>query len=192
MAHLYSRGCEYALRALRVMAQSPGKLATVTQLCERARVPEHFTRKMLQPLVKAGILRSARGPGGGFRLTREAGEIALLDVVSAIESTPRFDLCILGNSQCDDSDPCPLHHIWAPIKDAVMDMLRGRTVADLVGDDVVGDDGNGCEPVGRKCAPPQPIRPVELLPRSPGPKAVRGRDPRGSRITIAGVDRAGL
>ena len=132
MAHLYSRGCEYALRALQAMARDPDKPATIAALCQRAAVPEHFTRKMLQPLVKAGILKSARGPGGGFTFTREPHEIALLDVVSAIESGVRFDLCILGMNRCEDSNPCSLHHLWSPIKEAALQMLRSRSVADLI------------------------------------------------------------
>ena len=133
MAHLYSRGCEYALRALQALARDPGKPATVTQLCRRASVPEHFTRKMLQPLVKAGILKSARGPGGGFTFGREPHDIALLDVVLAIESGPLFEPCVLGMNACEDSDPCPLHHLWVPIRNAALNMLKHRSVADLDG-----------------------------------------------------------
>ena len=85
MTYLYSRGCEYALRALRAMVEQPRRVSTVSKLCEHAEIPEHFTRKMLQPLVRAGILRSARGPGGGFTFGREPAEISLMDVVCAIE-----------------------------------------------------------------------------------------------------------
>ena len=131
MTHLYSRGCEYALRALQVMVQEPQGCSTVGSLCRKAGIPEHFTRKMLQPLVRAGILNSSRGPGGGFTFTRSPEEIQLLEVVLAIESTPRFDLCILGMSKCDSDDPCPLHDIWAPIKEAAHSMLEEHSVADL-------------------------------------------------------------
>jgi len=131
MAHIYTRGCEYALRALQVMAEEPDRAATVVDLCERAGIPEHFTRKMLQPLVRDGILHSARGPGGGFTFGRPPEEITLLDVVNAIEQGPRIDRCILGYKQCDDTNPCPLHYVWAPIKLQALDMLAKCTIADL-------------------------------------------------------------
>lgn len=131
MTHLYTRGCEYALRALQVMAEEPNRAATVVELCERAAIPEHFTRKMLQPLVRAEILKSTRGPGGGFAFSRPPNEITLMDVVNAIESGPRIDRCILGYKQCDDADPCPLHYVWAPIKLQALAMLNNRTIADL-------------------------------------------------------------
>ena len=132
MTHLYTRGCEYALRALTVMAESPRRAATVVELCEKAEIPEHFTRKMLQPLVRANILKSTRGPGGGFTFGRDPKTITLMEVVEAIESGPRIDRCILGYRDCSDEDPCPLHHAWAPIKDRALKMLVERTVADLV------------------------------------------------------------
>lgn len=140
MTHLYTRGCEYALRALRIMAEEPKRAATVVDLCQRASIPEHFTRKMLQPLVRAGVLKSTRGPGGGFAFDRPPEEITLMEVVNAIESGPRIDRCILGNHECNDEVSCPLHSIWAPIKDQALAMLEQRTIADLV-------DADAHEPV---------------------------------------------
>ena len=131
------------------MVEQPRRVSTVSKLCEHAEIPEHFTRKMLQPLVRAGILRSARGPGGGFTFGREPAEVSLMDVVCAIESSPRFDLCILGSSTCDSENPCPLHDQWEPIKEAVREMLRDRSIADLAmeengpGHARSNDSGNG-------------------------------------------------
>lgn len=140
MTHLYSRGCEYALRALQVMVEEPRRCSTVGSLCRKAGIPEHFTRKMLQPLVRAKILKSSRGPGGGFTFTRDPAEIPLLDVVLAIESTPRYDFCILHNSHCDEQAPCPLHHMWAPIKEAAHRMLETHVVADLAANPALQSD----------------------------------------------------
>ena len=132
MSHLYSRGCEYALQALRALVEAPRSVCTVTQLCERADIPEHFTRKMLQPLVRAGILRSARGPGGGFTFGRDPSSISLMDVITAIEDNPRFEECILGAGGCDHRRPCPLHARWEPIQRAMRDMFESFSIADMV------------------------------------------------------------
>ncbi|MCA8959661.1 MAG: Rrf2 family transcriptional regulator [Planctomycetes bacterium] len=131
MTHLYTRGCEYAIRALQVLVTEPDRLMTVTEFCDRADIPEPFTRKMLQQLVRAGILDSRRGPGGGFTFAIDPNEISLMDVVVAIEGGPRTDQCVLGRHQCNDADPCPLHFDWAPIKAASIAMLETRTVSDL-------------------------------------------------------------
>ena len=131
MTHLYTRGCEYALRALQAMAAHPDESVTVVELCTIAQVPEPFTRKMLQQLVRAGMLKSVRGPGGGFRFAKDPAEVSLMEVVTIIENGTRIDRCVLGSKDCDDTSPCPLHYQWAPIKHAANQMLETKTIQDL-------------------------------------------------------------
>ena len=133
MTHLYTRGSEYGLLSLQVMLGEPSRLWKVPDICRTARTPEQFTRKVLQSLVKAGILESTRGPGGGFSFARDPADITLFEVVQAVEVKARFDLCILGLAECSEQEPCALHHLWAPIKKSALDMLRGRSVCDLAG-----------------------------------------------------------
>ncbi|MEM7164792.1 MAG: Rrf2 family transcriptional regulator [Planctomycetota bacterium] len=131
MTHLYTRGSEYALRALQEMAVEPDRRWTVADICEHVAIPEQFTRKVLQSLVRSGILTSIRGPGGGYSFAIPPETISLSSVIVSVESGPRFDLCILGYEHCSDLDPCPLHYFWAPIKNSALAMLKERTVADL-------------------------------------------------------------
>lgn len=131
MTHLYTRGCEYAIRALLALVADPDRRMTVPEFCERAEIPEPFTRKMVQQLARAGILLSKRGPGGGFELGRSADEISLMDVVIAIDERPRTDQCVIGRAECNDRNPCPLHDAWAPIKAASIRMLETQTLAKL-------------------------------------------------------------
>lgn len=131
MTHLYTRGSEYALRALQAMAAEPERRWTVSDICDQVSIPEQFTRKVLQNLVRTGILSSIRGPGGGYSFAMPPETISLSQVIVSVESGPRFDLCILGYEHCSDLDPCPLHHFWAPIKNSALGMLKERTVADL-------------------------------------------------------------
>lgn len=131
MTHLYTRGTEYGLLALQVMLEDPHRNWRVPEICDHSSTPEQFTRKILQSLVHSGILRSTRGPGGGFRFARPPEGIALFEVVQAVEDKARFDLCILGFAVCSETRPCALHYLWAPIKASALEMLRERTVADL-------------------------------------------------------------
>ena len=131
MTHLYTRASEYGLRALRAMMQDPDRSWRIVEICEEAEIPEQFTRKVFQVLVRAGLLNSTRGPGGGFRFAVNPGDIPLAEVIDAVESGPRFDQCILGFSECSDRDPCPLHYLWAPIKTSALKMLNESTVVDL-------------------------------------------------------------
>jgi Rrf2 family iron-sulfur cluster assembly transcriptional regulator len=127
MTHLYSRGIEYALRCLQLMAQNPAIPRTVVELCEEAQLPEHFTRKMLQPLVRAGYLKSNRGPGGGFVFAVPPEEITLKNVVEGIEGKSRKKYCLLGGTA-----PPPLEQRWSEIWDLSERLLETTTVADLI------------------------------------------------------------
>ena len=127
MTHLYSRGIEYALRCLQLMAQNPAIPRTVVELCEEAQLPEHFTRKMLQPLVRAGYLKSNRGPGGGFLFAVPPEKITLKNVVEGIEGKTRKKYCLLGGSA-----PALLDKRWTEIWDLSEQLLVKTTVADLI------------------------------------------------------------
>lgn len=127
MTHLYSRGIEYALRCLQLMAQNPAIPRTVVELCQEAQLPEHFTRKMLQPLVRAGYLKSNRGPGGGFLFAIPPEKITLKNVVEGIEGKTRQKYCLLGGSA-----PAPLDKRWTEIWDLSEQLLVKTTVADLI------------------------------------------------------------
>jgi Rrf2 family protein len=84
----FTSACVYALRALVYLARHrEGGFVRVEEI---AGAPsEGFLRKSLKPLVSAGVLRSARGPHGGFRLARPARSITLLEVVEAVEGPVR-------------------------------------------------------------------------------------------------------
>jgi len=87
-----TRACSYALHALVYMSEHDpgGRRGLASQEIARERgLPERFLLKVLKPLVGAGILGSARGPGGGYLLARPLGEISLLDVVEAVEG-PKY------------------------------------------------------------------------------------------------------
>ncbi|MBI2422722.1 MAG: Rrf2 family transcriptional regulator [Candidatus Hydrogenedentes bacterium] len=132
MFKLYSKGCQYALRALTfVIAEKSKDRFLAKDICEKAEIPEYFTRKVLQSLVQGGFLEAHRGPGGGYSLTREPAEITLLEVIKAVEGDDTFDHCILGFAECGRGNPCPLHHIWVDSKKALLENLSNTTLAQL-------------------------------------------------------------
>lgn len=132
MFKLYSKGCEYALKALTYAAsrRDTGRFQA-RDVCEKTDIPESFTRKVLQSLVQGGFLEAVRGPGGGYELTKPAAEISLLDVIEAVEGEDTFDHCVLGLPTCDANQPCPLHETWAGAKAQLLAQLERRTLQDL-------------------------------------------------------------
>lgn len=133
MFKLYSRGCEYALRALSFAATTNGEgRFKAREICERTGIPESYARKMFLALVHRGLLRAIRGPGGGYALTRPPGRITLLDIIQAIDGRDTFDHCVMGLETCESANPCPLHETWVRAKERLLAQLCQRTLEDLL------------------------------------------------------------
>lgn len=130
---LYSNACEYAIRALTYLAQTPpGQLTLLNDIAKTEDLPPAFLGKILQDLVRAGILRSARGPTGGYALAYPPAEITLLDIKEVVEGTAELERCAVGLNPCSDETPCPLHDTFKPLRQAIRRYLEETTVEELV------------------------------------------------------------
>ena len=110
---IYSRSAEYAIRAFVHLAQvQEGKYAMVKNIAEQEDIPAHFLAKILQQLARKGLLRSSKGPTGGFALRVEPTEIRLLDIVEALDGLAPYQQCASGLSECSDDMPCSMHDSW--------------------------------------------------------------------------------
>ena len=129
---IYSRSSEYAIRAFVHLAQTPdGKYAMVKTIAEQEDIPPHFLAKILQQLVRKGLLRSSKGPTGGFALRAAAHEIRLLDIVEALDGLETYGQCAAGHAECSDSTPCFMHDSWAALRSRIMEYLGRNTIADF-------------------------------------------------------------
>ena len=129
---IYSRPCEYALRALTyITVNSDSELIRTQEIAEAEGLPAPFLAKLLQQLARSGILVSVKGPKGGFGLARPPKEISLLEVVTAIDGEDGFMRCAMGLAECTDTAPCPLHDTWKPLRDQILDYMAGRSLANL-------------------------------------------------------------
>lgn len=129
---IYSRSSEYAIRAFVHLAQVPdGKYAMVKQIAEVENIPSHFLAKILQQLARKGLLRSSKGPTGGFSLRVPSDEIRLLDIVEALDGLSEYERCASGLTECSDDMPCCMHDSWKALRSRIMDYLGRNTIADL-------------------------------------------------------------
>jgi len=128
---IYSKPCEYAIRALAFLARFPGGTAQGTVIAEGEDLPSPVLGKVLQELVRKGLLESRRGPGGGFRLARKPQLITLRDVVAAIDGLDQFVECAVGLEGCSDESPCPLHDTWKGLRAEMLSYLEATTLADM-------------------------------------------------------------
>jgi len=129
---IYSKPCEYAVRALVFLARFPGRRAVQgTEIAKGEGLPAPVLGKVLQELVRKGLLDSRRGPGGGFRLARDPQLITLRDVVAAIDGLDQFAECAVGLEHCSDESLCPLHDTWKALRTHVINYLQETTLADM-------------------------------------------------------------
>lgn len=129
---IYSKACEYAIRALAYLARTKdGQSARAQEVSRAEKIPLPVLGKILQNLVRKGVLTSRRGPGGGFRLARRAELITLRDVVAAVDGLDHFHNCAAGLEMCGDEAPCPLHDSWKVIRTQILNDLETTTVAQM-------------------------------------------------------------
>lgn len=110
----------------------PGERLPVKIICEKADIPESFTRKVFQDLVNGGFLEASRGPGGGYSLAHDPNEISLLEVIEAVDGDDTFAPCIMGLPVCDAKKPCPVHATWSDAKAELIESLHSKTLQELV------------------------------------------------------------
>ena len=130
---IFSSASEYSIRALAELAAraEPGQPMLLEQIIAGTSLPRDFVAKLFQKLVKARILTSAKGRGGGFTLARTPHQITLMQIFTAIESPECLDRCVVGLEKCTDQMPCPQHDLFKPIRQRLKDYLNTTTLADL-------------------------------------------------------------
>ena len=127
-----TRASDYAVRIMIHLSSWPPN-ATIRQsdLSKSTDVSGHFLSKVLQQLVRARLIRSQRGSGGGYALAASAESVSLLDVVEAMEGPVRLNQCLDEEPSCDRKSWCPAHRVWAEAQAAVTNVLGGASIATL-------------------------------------------------------------
>ncbi len=126
---LFHRPTQVAFSASLYLALQPEGIAcSVREIAAALDVPAPYLSKVLRDLLRSRLLRSVRGPGGGMQLARAAREIYPWEVLSAIDPLDRFESCILGLQDCNESKPCPLHELWAPARASILHRLQTKNL----------------------------------------------------------------
>jgi len=127
-----TRASDYAVRVMIHLAALPPTFTVrQSELSKATEVSGHFLSKVLQQLVRAHLIRSQRGSGGGYALAVPAASVSLLDVVEAMEGPLRLNQCIGEDPSCERRSWCPAHQVWAAAQAAIVNVLGGASVASL-------------------------------------------------------------
>lgn len=132
---ILSRASEYAIRAMVYMAEKGGDSPTqLKDIAESEKIPFHFLAKTMQVLTRIRLVKSFRGPRGGFTLMKRPDQIYLYEIVNAFDAISQWETtCILGINPCSDEVICPIHEDWKPIREQIFKMFQEKTLTDLVG-----------------------------------------------------------
>jgi Rrf2 family protein len=129
---LLPQTAEYAVRAVLHIAAHQGDGAVrVRDTAQTLRVPRNYLSKTLYQLARAGVLISARGPCGGFRLAVPADELSLDRIISTFAAAGGRR-CLLGHGTCGETPDCAVHAQWAPIATQLREFFGATTIADLL------------------------------------------------------------
>lgn len=148
---IWSRSCEYAIRALAHLARRrDGTLVLARRVAEETGMPAPFVAKLMQTMARGGLLRSNKGPQGGFTLRRPAAKVTLMDVVEAIDGTDWCGRCPGGLPECRDDAPCGLHDGWKRVRSSIIDYLEGTSIADVAQPPAAGAKSKPTRRAGRR------------------------------------------
>lgn len=126
----YSQAANYALHTmLYFVSLPPGETVGVQQLAARQRLSPTYLSKILARLVKAGLIESSPGVNGGYRLTKNRGDISFLDVIQAIEGKASWFRCDAGF----EHSGCLIQEVMADAEGRMEAYLRERKLIELVG-----------------------------------------------------------
>jgi Rrf2 family cysteine metabolism transcriptional repressor len=128
-----SRRTDYATRALIALALEGDGPMKLEELARRTGAPQSVLEQLMPTMRTAGIVRSERGPAGGYRLNKTPEEITLERVVRLFQG----QLAPIGYATRSHPDTCPkfvadsLRDTWAEVRDATIEILEQTTFADL-------------------------------------------------------------
>ncbi|MBS2009917.1 MAG: Rrf2 family transcriptional regulator [Cyanobacteria bacterium SZAS TMP-1] len=128
---MISQTAEYALRAVVYLAKNPGTAFTSEQIAKATQVPAPYLSKVLQPLIKARLVQSQRGLGGGFFLEKKPEHVTILQVVNAVDPIERIETCPLGLEEHAGS-LCPLHKRLDEAVELIEEAFAKTTISELL------------------------------------------------------------
>lgn len=129
---LLSGTTQYAIRAtVHVAEHAASGPLRVDDIAAALDVPRNYLSKTLHQLVRAGVLRSGRGPRGGFQLAEPPGSLTLARVAAPFDDLAHRK-CLLGRATCTSRSPCSAHGHWEALSSAMLAFFGRTTIADLM------------------------------------------------------------
>jgi len=104
---------------------------TLADISQRQGISLSYLEQLFSKLRKRELVASARGPGGGYRLSRDANEINVAEVIAAVDEKVDATRCA-GQGNCQNGEECLTHQLWTDLSDQLYDFLNGISLGQLV------------------------------------------------------------
>ncbi len=134
---MLSNTSKYAIRAMIYLAlHTPAvKKMGIKQISEELDLPAPFLAKILQALAKNKLLKSNKGPNGGFSLAKDANKITLFEIIRIIDGNDIFDQCLISMRTChEEGTPCPIHARYEPVRNEIRKLFQEQNLGSLAED----------------------------------------------------------
>jgi Rrf2 family transcriptional regulator, iron-sulfur cluster assembly transcription factor len=130
---LLSTKGRYAVMAIvEVARQVDAKPLSLADISSRLELSLAYLEQLFMKLRRKGLVRSVRGPGGGYVLGREAGAISIGEVMAAVEEPVRMTRCATFEDGCVASRRCSTHHLWDALGVHIGQFLAAASLADVL------------------------------------------------------------
>ncbi|MBP7881496.1 MAG: Fe-S cluster assembly transcriptional regulator IscR [Candidatus Methylopumilus sp.] len=108
-----------------------GKPVTLAGISERQSISLSYLEQLFSRLRRSGLVKSVRGPGGGYRIAKSLSEISVSEIISAVDELIDATQCG-GHENCRDDRRCMTHNLWSSLNVKILEYLSGVSLNDLV------------------------------------------------------------
>ena len=131
---VFSKSFGYAVRGVLYIAIMNGerKRIQLDEIAEKLRAPRFFLGKIMQKMVKEGILESGKGKSGGFSINEGTLKTTLMKLVDITGDKDEPDSCVLRFRKCNKLNPCPMHHETEALRKEWNNLLETTTLERLL------------------------------------------------------------
>ena len=134
-----TKKADYGLMAMKHLAEHAEQGAcSAKDVADAYRIPQEALAKILQRLVKAGLLHSQHRTNGGYTLARDPGMISAFEVIRAIDGPLFITSCVTVRGECDQSDRCNIREPLRRVSHGIEELLRGISILEMT-----EESGNG-------------------------------------------------
>lgn len=128
-----TRDCDYAVRIIRGL--SDGELHSIQQICQSEDIASPMAYKLARLLEKAGLLKSVRGPKGGYLLTADLHSLTLYDICQAVDKDLFITQCMMPGHICSrnaEDSHCKVHIEFMRIQQVLTRELQAHSLYDIL------------------------------------------------------------